>query len=78
MHDLCVIAPLYVCVFIHRYEQIQYATDAAHCGHFAAQLMQPLIQPAGWQEFVNESCNNSKYPPPLDLKQVCYVHVIYD
>ena len=65
-----------MCVhLLNRYEHIQYATDAAHCGHFAAQLMQPMIQPAGWQEFVNESCNNSKYPKPLDLQQVCYAHV---
>ncbi len=61
-----------ICLTFIRYEHIQYATDAAHCGHFAAQLMQPMIQPAGWQEFIDESCNNSKYPKPLDLKQVCH------
>ena len=46
---------------------MRYATDAAHCGHFSAQLMQPLMQPECWSEFVQESCDDPKYPVPLDL-----------
>ena len=52
---------------ILKYEHMRYVNDAAHCGHFSAQLMQPLIKPHCWESFVTESCNDSKYPVPLDL-----------
>ena len=55
---------------ILKHEHIRYANDAAHCGHFSAQLMQPMIEPAEWQTFVKETCNDSKYPKPLDLTPV--------
>ena len=49
------------------YNNLRYATDAAHCGHFNAQLMAPLMKPKVWDEFVSEACDDPKYPPPLDL-----------
>ena len=52
---------------ILKYEHMRYVNDAAHCGHFSAQLMQPMIEPACWKSFVNESRDHSKYPVPLDL-----------
>ena len=52
---------------IMTYNHLPYATDAAHCGHFNAQLMAPLMKPKGWDEFVREACDDSKYPAPLDL-----------
>ena len=52
---------------ILKYDNLRYATDAAHCGHFSAQLMKPLMEPAQWSEFVQEECDDPKYPAPLDL-----------
>ena len=52
---------------IMTYNHLRYATDAAHCGHFNAQLMEPLMKPKKWDEFVSERCDDSKYPKPLDL-----------
>ena len=52
---------------ILKYEHMRYVNDAAHCGHFAAQLMQPMIEPHCWKSFVAESCNDSQYPIPLGL-----------
>ena len=52
---------------ILKYDHLRYATDAAHCGHFSAQLMEPLMQPAKWQEFVDERCDDASYPAPLEL-----------
>ena len=49
------------------YANLRYATDAAHCGHFNAQLMAPLMKPKVWDEFVSERCDDPKYPKPLDL-----------
>ena len=58
---------------ILKYEHIRYATDAAHCGHFSAQLMQPMMTPKVWDEFVSDKCDDPKYPKPLDLKPVVRV-----
>ena len=58
---------------ILKYEHIRYATDTAHCGHFSAQLMKPMMEPEIWSTFVSENCDDSKYPKPLDLKPVLRV-----
>ena len=57
-----------LCKGILKYDHLQHVTDAAHCGHFNAQLMKPIMEPACWSEFVNESCDDPKYPVPLDLQ----------
>ncbi len=47
---------------ILRFEHFRYATDSAHCGHFSAQLMKPLMKPAIWDEFElynSSACNKS-------------------
>ena len=36
--------------------------------------MQPMIEPAEWQTFVKEACNDDKYPKPLDLTPVLRAH----
>ena len=51
---------------ILRFEHLRYATDSSHCDHFSAQLMKPLMKPAMWDEFESETCDDPKYPVPLD------------
>ena len=34
--------------------------------------MKPVMPPAGWSEFVQESCDDPQYPAPLDL----HAHVL--
>lgn len=46
---------------------MRYVTDAAHCGHFSAQLTKPMIEPAMWDTFQSEMCDDPKYPKPLDV-----------
>ena len=52
---------------ILKWEHVRYVTDAAHCGHFSAQLMKPMIKPAMWDTFQSEMCDDPKYPKPLDV-----------
>ena len=52
---------------ILKWEHVRYVTDAAHCGHFSAQLMKPMIKPAIWDTFQSDRCDDPKYPKPLDV-----------
>ena len=52
------------------YKNLRYVTDAAHCGHFSGQLMQPIMPPACWDEFIKEQPDDPKYPEPLDLRPI--------
>lgn len=52
------------------YKNLRYVTDAAHCGHFSGQLMQPIMPPACWDEFIKEQPDDPKYPAPLDLRPI--------
>ena len=53
---------------ILKWEHVRYVTDAAHCGHFSAQLMKPMIKPAIWDTFQSDRCDDPKYPRPFDVK----------